>query len=239
MTSVYAEEKGPSTLEYGITTYGIFNYATNGAANDGKIYASEDSSGYYAGWSGQGGGIGLGLSAMWHGYIGIDVQMLYSSHTVSGSFSDPDGGPLDFEYTLTQFDVPIMLKAAYPNRIITPSVSMGAVLRKDFTTISDGSLSGGNADVLDAAGFSKEHWLTRFGAGFEKTLPLEGHDLRLSFNIMINYDGHIADGFDTDEKTQICFPDENVDVQETTCTFVPEYGTIWRTDVMLGAGYHF
>ena len=187
----------------------------------------------------QGAGAGIGFSAMWQGYIGLDVQMLYTTHELSGSFNDPLSGQLDFEYTLTQFDLPILLKAAYPNRYVTPSISMGAVMRKDFSEEGDLSMSGGEADVRVAQGISKEHWLTRFGAGLEKTLPLEGHDLRLSLNIMVNYDGHIAGGFEKDERASICSDQQNGDMTERVCTFVPELGTIWRTDIMLGAGYHF
>ena len=87
-TSVHAEDKGDSKITYGVTTYGIFNVATNGAANDGKMYTSDDSDDY-AGWSGQGGGAGIGFSAMWQGYVGIDIQMLYTTHELSGSFDDP------------------------------------------------------------------------------------------------------------------------------------------------------
>ncbi|MGB0645745.1 MAG: hypothetical protein ACPGQS_01160 [Bradymonadia bacterium] len=237
ITSGYAEEKGHSNIEYSVTAYGIFNLATNGTAHEGKVYSSDD--GDYAGWSGQGLGAGIGFAAMWQGYVGIDVQMLYNTHALSGSFNDPRGGQLDFNYKLAQFDLPIMLKAAYPNRYLTPTIAMGSVLRKDFSDVDNLSLTGGEADVRVGQGFSTEHWLTRFGAGLEKTLPLEGHDLRLSLNIMINYDGHIADGFEADETGEICRDQPNGNSTEVVCTFVPELGTIWRTDVILGLGYHF
>ena len=237
-TSVHAEDKGDSKITYGVTTYGIFNVATNGAANDGKRYNSEGSDDY-AGWSGQGGGTGIGFSAMWQGYVGIDIQMLYTTHELSGSFEDPLSGQLDFNYKLAQFDFPIMFKAAYPNRYVTPSIAVGPVLRKDMSNISDAPLTGGEADIRAGFGFSTEHWLTRFGAGLEKTLPLEGHDLRLSLNIMVNYDGQIADGFESDERTSICNDQQDGNDTLRICTFVPEFGTIWRTDVMLGIGYHF
>ena len=132
-----------------------------------------------------------------------------------------------------------MLKAAYPNRYLTPTIAMDPVLRKDFSDNDNLSLTGGEADVRVGTGFSTEHWLTRFGAGIEKTLPLDGHDLRLSLNIMVNYDGHIADGFEADESEEICLNESNGNSTELVCTFVPELGTIWRTDVMLGVGYHF
>ena len=239
MTPLHAEEKEHSNIEYGLTTYGIFNLATNGTANDGKIRSSEVGN-LSPGWEGQGGGAGIGFSAMWQGYVGIDVQVLYTTHELSGSFDDALSGRLDFNYKLAQFDFPVMLKAAYPNSYVTPSVAIGAVLRKDNSTVSDtGSLTGGEADIRVGRGFSTEHWLTRFGAGLEKALPLEGHDLRLSLNIMVNYDGHIASGFDNDETTSICNDQENGNTTERVCTFVPELGTIWRTDVMLGVGYHF
>ena len=239
ITSVHAEEEGHSNVEYGVTTYGIFNLATNGSANDGKVHESEDSMGDYPGLAGQGGGAGLGFSAMWRGYVGIDVQMLYTTHELSGSFDDPLSGQLDFTYKLAQFDFPIMLKAAYPNRYVTPSIAMGPVLRKDFSDIGDEALTGGEADIRVGQGFSEEHWLARFGAGLEKTLPLEGHDLRFSLNIMVNYDGHIADGFEADEIESICNDQQNGNATERVCTLVPEFGTIWRTDIMLGVGYHF
>ena len=69
---------------------------------------------------------------------------------------------------------------------------------------------------------------------------LEGYDLRLSLNIMVNYDGHIAGGFEKDERASICSDQQKRRYDRArVCTFVPELGTIWRTDVMLGAGYHF
>ena len=67
------------------------------------MYTSDDSDDY-AGWSGQGGGAGIGFSAMWQGYVGIDIQMLYTTHELSGSFDDPLSGQLDFNYNLAQFD---------------------------------------------------------------------------------------------------------------------------------------
>ena len=84
MTPVHAEEKGHRSIEYGITTYGIFSLVRNGAANDGKIFTSQNDNCYYAGWSGQGvgAGAGLGLIAMWRGCVGIDVQMLYTTHSI-------------------------------------------------------------------------------------------------------------------------------------------------------------
>ena len=42
ITSAHAEEKGNSPIEYGITAYGIFNLATNGADNDGKMFNDQD-----------------------------------------------------------------------------------------------------------------------------------------------------------------------------------------------------
>ena len=157
ITSAHAQEKGNSPIEYGITAYGIFNLATNGADNDGKMFNDQDSDGYYAGWSERGAGAGIGFSAMWQGYIGLDVQMLYTTHELSGSFNDPLSGQLDFEYTLTQFEFADLAEASYPNRYVTPSISMGAVASKDFSEEGDLSMSGGEADVRVAQGFSKEH----------------------------------------------------------------------------------
>ena len=37
-----------------------------------------------------------------------------------------------------------------------------------------------------------------------ENITAQGHDLRLSLNIMVNYDGQIADGFESDERTSIC-----------------------------------
>ena len=62
ITPVYAEENGHSNIVYSVTAYGIFNLATNGTANDGRMYKSDD--GDYAGWSGQGGGAGIGFGVM-------------------------------------------------------------------------------------------------------------------------------------------------------------------------------
>ena len=116
--TVQADEKPQGTMDYSVTAYGLFNTATNGSQYEGKVYRRDD--GDYPGWSGHGGGVGIGFGAMWRGYFGIEIQMLYSSHQLSGTFDDPLGGQLKFDYELSQFDFPILFKAAYPTRYVTP-----------------------------------------------------------------------------------------------------------------------
>ena len=232
-----AQEKAQNDIEFGVTAYGIYNSATNGSAHDGKVFAPDDGIAQYPGWSGSGGGFGLGLSAMWRGYVGLDLQVLYTTHQLSGTFDDSGGDQFAFDYTLAQFDVPIMLKAAWPNSYVTPSISVGKVWRKGDTV--EGELTGGVADVRRAFGFSEKHWLTRFGGGLETALPLKSHDLRISLNVMVNYDSKIADGLKGDEIDTFCSEYDEGGETIRSCVFDPEFGTVWRTDVMLGLGYYF
>ena len=176
---------------------------------------------------------------MWRGYVGLNIQMLYTTNQLSGTFVDPMSGQLAFDYELGQFDFPIMFKAAYPTRYVTPSISVGPMLRKDHSDSTVFSLSGGEADVRAPFGFSTEHWLTRFGAGLETKLPFKGRDIRLSLDVMVNYDGQIADGFEGDEVNSLCQDYEDSGTTERVCLVDHELGTVWRTDVMLGLGYHF
>ena len=161
ISSAKAQEKPQNEIEFGVTAYGIYNTATNGSANDGKVLAPENGDGDYPGWSGSGGGFGLGLSAMWRGYVGLDLQAIYTTHQLSGTFDDRVGGQFALDYTLAQFDVPIMLKAAWPNSSVTPSISIGKVWRRSADT-SEGELTGGVADVIKGFGVSQEHWLNSF-----------------------------------------------------------------------------
>ena len=134
-----------------------------------------------------------------------------------------------------------MLKIAQSTRYITPNISVGKMWRKDYSMTYNQKLTGGVTDIIrDPGGASQEHWLTRLGGGIETTLPFGDHDIRLSLNVMINYDGQIADGLKGDQVDSICSDYEDGDGKTVrACSFYPELGSVWRTDIMVGIGYNF
>ena len=174
---------------------------------------------------------------MWKGDVGFDFQLIYTTHNLTGTFDDPLSGQLTFDYKVSQFDFPIMLKVAWPTRYITPTISFGKMWRKG--TDINRKLTGGVADSRLPFGYVQEHWLTRFGGGIETKLPFENHDIRLSLNIIVNYDGQIADGLKGDEHDSICYDVDEGNETIRICQLDPQLGVVWRTDVMIGVGYHF
>ncbi|MEE2644689.1 MAG: hypothetical protein VYD19_07125 [Myxococcota bacterium] len=231
------ESKGE--IEFAVTGYGIYSTATNGADNEGKLFEYDDVGTTVPGWSGSGGGFALGLSAMWRGYLGLDVQVVRTFHTLEGAFNDARGYKFDFQSESGQYHVPIMLKAAWPTKWVTPTLSAGfAWFRSDVESDSV-TIEGNGPDETSIHIQSQDRWATRFGLGLEKKLPFDGHDVRLSLNVMMTYDAEVAGALDGIEKTSICYEPGYDGAPAEICNLFTFAGTAWQTDLMFGVGYHF
>ena len=227
-----------------MTAYGVYSYATNGSDHEGQIFQIEDAL-VTPGWSGSGGGFGLGLSAMWRGYIGLDVQVIKTYQTLKGTFSDPRGTSFSYKQNARQYHIPIMLKTAWPTKWVTPTLSAGLAWRSEDSGMDSLTLEGDGSERLSAwtEKGAMWPWVGRFGAGLEKRLPIGGHDMRVSLNLAITYDKKVADALDGDGKTSICndleqpLDDSGTSVLCSLWTFGGR--AAWQTDVMLGLGCHF
>lgn len=228
-----------SELEFAVTGYGIYSMATNGADNEGKLFDPDDTEDMVPGWSGSGGGFAFGLSAMWRGYIGLDVQLIRTSHTLEGTFEDARSYKFNFQSESSQYHVPIMLKAAWPTKWVTPTLSAGFAWLKSDTKRDSVSIEGNGPDETRIYTISQERWTTRFGVGFEKRLPFDGHDIRLSLNVIMTYDAEIAGALESSEATSICYEPRYDGAPAEICNLFTFSGTAWQTDLMFGMGYHF
>ena len=237
-----AESKGD--IELGVTAYGVYSYATNGSDHEGQVFQVENALAT-PGWSGSGGGFGVGFSAMWRGYIGLDVQVIKTYQTLKGTFSDPRGTSFSYTQNARQYHIPIMIKTAWPTQWVTPTLSAGLAWRWEDSSTDSLTLEGDGPERLSAwtEQGSNWPWMGRFGAGVEKRLPIGDHDMRVSLNLAITYDQKIADALDGDGRTSICHDlEQPIDDSDTSilCSLYPLGGrTAWQTDVMLGLGYHF
>ena len=237
---VSAQERSPGVMEYGVTAYGIYSMATNGSEKEGRIYVLNDAE-TYPGWSGSGTGVGLGINAMWKGIVGIDMQLHYIERTLEGKFDDPAGYQLEYKDISPKFFVPILLKAAWPTKIVTPTVSIGMAWSKSNGSIETGNIRGNIPEVSQMSSVGNEQWVTRFGGSLEAKLPLNKHDVRISLSVMANYNGDVAAAVEGEGEDSICIQGSSVgqDMNQNVCILEPFDNLVWQTDVMLGLGYHF
>ena len=191
------------------------------------------------GWSGTGGGFGMGFTAMWRGYLGLDLQVHDLSHTLEGDFKDPLGYEFSLEAHAPKIHVPVMLKAALPGHTVRPSLSVGISYTASQASRHDIKANGQLPEVVSFGIMSDEQIVPRFGLGVDYTLPIEGQNVRVSLSVMTNYNGDVADRLEADTLSSVCGMADPTNSKPANCAADFEDNVVWQTDIMVGIGYYF
>jgi hypothetical protein len=191
-----AAARKPRKIEIGVGAAGFMNGTFMSDLPDNKKIVQvngQDVLVPYPGFWGLGGGGGVQLNAMYRGFIGMQLDLLFSQDNGQGEITINDGTPAATEIKLEMsqgaFHIPLMVKAAIPLKSVRPFLLLGPefVIPGDPEMTTDPSL----AQALKAEADPYINLTTGFG--FEFLVPAEGVDLRIPLSIRGSFNFGTAD----------------------------------------------
>ncbi len=196
LTASPAAARKPRKIEIGVGAAGFMNGTfMSDLPDDKKIVQvnGQDAIVPYPGFWGLGGGGGVQLNAMYRGFIGMQLDLLFSQDNGQGEITLNDGTPAATEIKLEMsqgaFHIPLMVKAAIPLKSVRPFLLLGPefVIPGDPEMTTDPKL----AQALEAEADPYINLTTGFG--FEFLVPAEGVDLRIPLSIRGSFNFGTAD----------------------------------------------
>ena len=147
----------------------------------------------YGGFFGLGGGAGLTVAYNFRGFVGVEMDLLYTRDRGTGEF---ERGPASGDYTIAQWalHVPLVVKGTIPYRTVKPFVFLGP----EFVIPGDAEVTyTGDQTLPPTVGATNSFYTAlTFGLGVEFGLPVRGADLRIPFTLRGSYYPGVGDSFD-------------------------------------------
>ncbi|MEE2789971.1 MAG: hypothetical protein VX589_21695 [Myxococcota bacterium] len=230
-------------VEVGVTAFGFVTGSFIDEAPDGNTIQRGNIliDVPYGGFAGVGGGGGLGLSAMWRGIIGLELQAFASSESAEGTLTQTmTGAKTTLNIDQFRWHFPVLLKIAAPTSSVRPHAFIGF----DFVTAGDASLDVSPTYLVNPFSVKSDAYTAlRFGLGMEIMLPVPGVDLRIPINFAGNYNYGLGDGLEPDRITLGCSQTSttvSTPFDPSQCTRI-EYGSAWKYQAQftLGLAYYF
>ena len=186
----------PKKHEFGVGMIGLFG--GSGIPKPGSK-THEDAPGVdpvempYGGFFGLGGGAGLSLAYNFRGFVGVEMDLLYTRDRGSGEF---EVGPMSGDYTIAQWalHIPLLVKGTIPYRTVKPFLFLGPELI--LPADAEVTYTGEQTLPTTVRATNSAHMAFAFGLGVEFALPVKGADLRIPFTLRGSYYPGVGDTFD-------------------------------------------
>ncbi len=215
----------PHKVEIGIGGTGFMNATFDGKLTDAQKTIDGPTANTkipvpYPGFWGLAGGGGLTLNAMYRGFVGGELDLLYSMDTAKGEINNQK-----IEASQGAFHIPLLAKAAVPLRWVRPFLLIGPefVIPGSPTVKSDISIYPDKGNVSPYINLAT-------GFGFEFILPAEdGLDLR----IPLSFRGSFNLGVDDTVAKRVRFGESLADGTPT----IKSINTDWQYQAFIMLGF--
>ena len=168
----------PRKLELGASVMGYVGGSFLTEPSDKSVAEGIPQEYVYPGFAGVGGGGGVGLQLAYEGWLGLVVDVLYTSDKGRGTISGVD-------VTIGQMalHVPVMARLAIPSEHFRPFIQVGP----EFVFPGEAEADYDQDRVRGSAKANASSYMSvAFGVGCEFMLPIEGVDLRVPFALRGN-----------------------------------------------------